>query len=190
MRILAALGAQAPPHDSRRAVERRGAGPARLAGLREGALRHVRGSQAGVRQVWRLLQHRLGNGPRARRDRLRPSRRRATSCARPSRPSRTSGVLGVADTRAPAASRFRLHVASTSPACPASAWSRTRSSTATTPGTPTSIPTSGSSRRRREVGDGHRGARCTTWRCATTCCPASPRTRCRSAPRPPQNRGN
>ncbi len=81
---------QAAPHDSRGAVERRGAGPARLAGLREGALRHVREPEAGVRELRRLLQHRLRHRPRPRHDRVRPARGRARSCARRSRRSRTS----------------------------------------------------------------------------------------------------
>ena len=50
---------EAAADDSRRAVERRRAGPARLAGLRQRALRHVREPEAGVRQARRLLQHGL-----------------------------------------------------------------------------------------------------------------------------------
>jgi cytochrome c1 len=60
-------GRSAAPHDSRRAVERRRAGDSRVAGLRQGALRLVRESEAGVRQARRLSEHRFRHGPRARR---------------------------------------------------------------------------------------------------------------------------
>ena len=89
-RILKAIGVQAAADDPRRAVERRGAGAARLEGLREGALRHRREPEAGVREVRRLLQRRFRHRPHPRRQRLRPARGRAPFCGRPSRRSRTS----------------------------------------------------------------------------------------------------
>ena len=57
--------------DPRRALERRRGRAARLAGLRQGALRIVREPEAGVREARRLSEHRLRHRPRARRRRLR-----------------------------------------------------------------------------------------------------------------------
>ncbi len=71
----------AAAHDSRRAVERRGAGAARLAGLRQGALRIVRSAEARVREARRLPEHRFGHRPRARRRRLRTAGSRPRSSA-------------------------------------------------------------------------------------------------------------
>ena len=51
-RIVKTLGVAAAPDDPRRALERRGRRAARLARLREGALRLVRGAEAGVRASW------------------------------------------------------------------------------------------------------------------------------------------
>ena len=89
---------EAAPHDSCGAVERRGTGSARLAGLREGALRHVRKPEAGVRDLRRLLQHRLRHGPRARHDRVRPARGGGASCARRRRPFADNGFFGATAT--------------------------------------------------------------------------------------------
>ena len=69
-------GREAAPDDPCRAVGRRGAGPARVEGLRRQALRHGRGADAGVRDLWRLPERRLGHRPRARRHGLRSYRGR------------------------------------------------------------------------------------------------------------------
>ena len=89
-RILKAIGVAAAPHHPRGALERRGAGPARLEGLREGALRHLREPEAGVRDVRRLLQRRFRHRPHPRRERVRPEGAPRPCCARRSRRSRTS----------------------------------------------------------------------------------------------------
>ena len=86
-----------------------------------------------------------GHRPGARPDGVRPAGRRD----RASRGDRA--VQGPRRARRdqhpqPRSGRLRLQHHSTSPGCPASASSRIRSSTATTPGTPTSTPTSASSR--------------------------------------------
>jgi carboxypeptidase Q len=63
---------EAASDDPRGALGRRGAGAARIAGLRPAALRHVRGAEAArVRQVRRLFQRRFRHGPHPRRDGLR-----------------------------------------------------------------------------------------------------------------------
>ena len=104
------------------------------------ALRHGREAEAGVRQVQRLLQRRLGHRPHPRRPSSdRPRRRRILREV--FAPFEDLGMFGATATtsRAPAAPTARR---STRPACRASAWGRTRSSTTPTPGTPTSTPTS------------------------------------------------
>ena len=75
-RILKTLGVAAAPDDPRRALERRGRRAARLARVREGALRLVRGAEAGVEQAGGVPEHRHGDGPAARRERVRPARGR------------------------------------------------------------------------------------------------------------------
>ena len=80
-RILKAIGVT-PRRTIRVAlVERRRTGAARLAGVREAALRIVRAAEAGVRDARRLPQHRLRHGPCARRRRLRAGRGGQRSCA-------------------------------------------------------------------------------------------------------------
>ena len=85
--------------DSRRAVERRRAGAARIAGLREGALRIVREPEARVREARRLPEHRLRHRPRARRRRLRSARGGGDSARRRWRRSQDLGVVGASATR-------------------------------------------------------------------------------------------
>ena len=83
-RIVKTLGVAAAPDDPRRALERRGRRAARLAGLREGALRLVRGAEAGVRASWwrtsTSTRARAGCAARASSARARPP----TRCARSS----------------------------------------------------------------------------------------------------------
>ena len=93
IRILQRHRRQAAPHDPPGAVERRRAGAARLAGLREGALRHVREPEARVRELRRLLQHRLRHRPRARHDGVRPARGGGDP-ARGDAPFADNGVFG------------------------------------------------------------------------------------------------
>ena len=136
-RILQGDRRQAAPHDSRRALGRRRAGPAGIEGLRRAALRHGRESEAGVREVQRLLQRRRRHGPHPRRIDLRTARSRATSCASTSGSSRTSASTArprrpAARPAAPTARRSTRRV------CRASASARIRSNTTATPGTPTS----------------------------------------------------
>ena len=96
--------------DSRRALERRGAGHSRIAGVREGALRIVRESEAGIRDARRVPEHRLRHRPRARRERVRsavggrrrPQRARAV---RGSRRRRRRRDAPAARWRAPTARR-------------------------------------------------------------------------------------
>ena len=81
---------QAAPHDSRGPLGRRGAGPARLEGVRRTALRDGGESEAGVCQVQRLLQRRQRHGPDSRRVGLRTARSRRRSSASTSVSSRIS----------------------------------------------------------------------------------------------------
>ena len=169
---------QAAAHDSRGAVERRGTGAARIAGVREGALRHVRESEARVRELRRLLQHRFRHRPRARHDGLRPAdggrdAPRARSRRSPTTASWARRPRAAATAAAPITRR------STRRGCRASACSRIRSSTAPTRGTPTSTPTSASSRATRSSRRWRSRPRCITWRCATRSCRGSRRSRCR-----------
>ena len=88
----------------------------------------VRGAEARVREARRLLEHRLRHRPRARRGRLRPAgggRRhpRAPQAVRGHRRHRRVGD------EQPRHRRHRLARRSTTPACPASASARIRSST-------------------------------------------------------------
>ncbi len=71
-------GRAAAADDPRRALERRRARAARIAGLRQGALRIVREPEAGIRQAGGISQHRFGHRPR----------RAAPACSvRPPRPA-------------------------------------------------------------------------------------------------------
>ncbi len=152
------------------------------AGLRGAALRHLRESQAGVRELRRLLQHRLGHRPGARHDGVRSAggRRRPAAGAGAVCEHRRGGRQHHAVSTFAAA---RITRRSTRSACRASAWRRIRSSTARTPGTPTSTPTSASSRATRRSRPWSSPAPCITWPCATRSCRASPRTRCRRGQR-------
>ena len=139
---------EAAPHDSRGALERRGTGSARLAGLREGALRHVREPEAGARELRRLLQHRLGHGPRARHDGVRPARGGGRSCAR--RRSRSPTTASLA--RSPRRSRRRGgsdHTSFNEAGLPGIGVQQDPIEYRRTPGTPTSTPTSASSKTMR-----------------------------------------
>ena len=92
--------------------------------------------------------------------------------------------------RAAAPSAAPIRRPSTTPGSPASASGRTRSNTTATPGTRTSTPTSGSSSRTRSSRRS-RSRRCSiTSRCATRCCRASPRPRCRRCRKGGGGRGN
>ena len=97
-RILKAIGVQAAPDDPRGAVERRRAGPARHQGLCEGALRHLREPEAGIREVRRLLQRRFRHRPHPRRERVR-TRRAAAVLREALAPFEDLGVLGASSTR-------------------------------------------------------------------------------------------
>ena len=66
-------GPEAAPDDPRCAVGRRGAGTARVEGVRREAFRHGRGADPRVRDVWRLPERRLRHRPHPRRDRVRSS---------------------------------------------------------------------------------------------------------------------
>ena len=151
----------------------------------EGALRHVREPEAGVREVRRLLQHRLRHRPRARHDRVRPAGGRGVAargaCAR----SRTSACWA----RWPTSSRRPGGTdtpRSTRRACPASASARIPIEY-NTHTWHTNLDTY-----ERIVEDdvkksaiGRSRRRSTTWRCATRCCRGSQPARCR----PRQGRG-
>ena len=136
---------EAAPDDPRGAVERRGAGPARVAGLREGALRHVRKrrSRSSRSSTATSTSTRARAASAARRSSGR--RRPATVLREAFAPFEDFGMLGAGATRsrAPAAPTARR---STKPACRASASARIRLSIRATPGTPTSTPTSASSK--------------------------------------------
>ena len=93
-RILKADRRQAAPHDPRRALERRGTGPAGIAGVREGALRLFRSAEARVPEARRLHEHRLGHRPRPRRRASSARRRRPPSSATSLKPFEDFGVFG------------------------------------------------------------------------------------------------
>ena len=145
-RILKAIGVTAAADDPRRAVERRGAGAARIAGLREGALRIVREAEAGVRDARRLSQHRFGHRPRARRRRVRSAGGGQRILRQTLAPFEDLGVVGAVGDHQPRASAAPTARRSTTPGCPASASARIRSSTTRTRITRTSTTTSASSR--------------------------------------------
>ena len=79
---------------------------------------------------------------------VRSRRRRRRSCARP-RPFEDIGFVGVSANQQPPPRRHRHHVVQRGRPARHRPAARTRSSTAPTPGTPTSTPTSGSSRTTR-----------------------------------------
>src|SRR6266850_1341606 len=82
---------RAAPHHSRRALEWGGRRHPRLAGVREGAFRHVRKPEAGVREAGGVPEHRFGHGPRARRRRVRTA---VGCCRRAPRARAISGSRG------------------------------------------------------------------------------------------------
>ena len=86
---------QAAPHDSRGAVERRRTGAARIAGVREGALRHGRESEARARATSPATSTSTPApaARAARRCSARPKRPR--SCAKRPKPFADNGFFGV-----------------------------------------------------------------------------------------------
>ena len=95
--------------------------------------------------ISRLLQHRLRHAAARAAQACLVLTRRRRSCAKRRCPSPTTGSSASTPPRA-AAEAARTRPRSTRRACPASASNRIRSNTARTPGTPTSTPTSASSR--------------------------------------------
>ena len=79
-------GVEAAAHHPRGSVVGRRRGIAGLGGLREAALRHVRRSEAGIRQARLLFQHRLRHRPCSRRQHLRTAGSRRVSSPRPCEP--------------------------------------------------------------------------------------------------------
>ena len=131
--------------DPRGAVERRGAGVAGLEGLCPPALRDVRRSEAGVREAVGIHQHGLWHRTRARPDRVRPGGHGRMCCAKPRHRSRIS-ACSARQRRGRGPLPGPTRPTSTRRVCQASTPFSIRFSTRPTPGTPTSTPTSASSR--------------------------------------------
>ena len=177
-RILKVIGVAAAPDDPRRALERRRGRPARIARLREAALRigRERRRRSSPRSPATSTSTPARAGHAAPRSSVRP--RRPRSFARFWRRSR------ICRSRAPRRRRAAPREAptarrSTTRGCPASASARIRSSTAATPITRTWTPTSASSKRTSATPRSSWRPRSTSSRCATRCCPASRRPTCR-----------
>ena len=149
-----------------------------LEGLREGALRHLREPEAGVREVRRLLQRRFRHGPHPRRQRIRPEGRRGRS-ARGVRAVRGLRRDGRLDHAQPPHRRHRQHVVQRGGAPGHRPEPGPDRVPAATPGTPTSTPTNASSRTTCRSRRSRLPPPSITWPCATRCCRGSARKRCR-----------
>ena len=132
--------------DPRRALERRRGRAARIAGLRQGALRHrSRTRSRSTRSSTRYLNIDSGTGRARGAGVFGPPEaaailRAGAGAVRGPRRRRRVGDHAAATSAAPTARR------STTPGCPASASARIRSNTTRTRTTPTSTPTSASSK--------------------------------------------
>ena len=119
-----------------------------------------------------------GTGRARGHDGVRTADKPPRSCDRPSHRLPTTGC-SARRRRAAGDVADQITPRSTKPACPASAWARIRSSTAPTPGTPISTPTSASSKPMRSSPPWPSRPRSITWPCATRSSRASRKTRCR-----------
>ena len=145
MRILKALDAAAGPHRAHRAVERRRAGPARLARLREGALRRPDddAAQARAREARRPTSTSTTAPARS----AASTCRATTWCGRSSRPGSRRSTTSAPRTITIRNTGGTDHLSfDARRACPASSSSRTRSTTTRAPTTRTWTSTTTSSR--------------------------------------------
>ena len=133
----------AAPHDSRGALERRGAGAARIAGVRQAAFRIVREPEAGLRaHCPRYLNLDTGTGPRSAAPTCSDRRRRPAVAARDAGAVRRSRRRRRDRAHEPQRRRHRQHVVQQRRAARASTSARIRSSTTPTRTTRTSTTTS------------------------------------------------